>query len=62
MYLLEQLFVLSDDKLKVRQEIANIEKELGSKIVIKNFVRFSLGEGIEREEKDFASEVAEAVK
>ncbi len=60
--LLEQLFVLSDDKLKVRQEIANIEKELGSKIVIKNFVRFSLGEGIEREEKDFASEVAEAVK
>ena len=60
--LLEQVFVLSDDKLKVRQEISNIEKQLDTKVVIKNFVRFSLGEGIEREEKDFASEVAEAVK
>ncbi len=60
--LLEQLFILSDDKFKVKQEISKIEKELSTKITIKNFIRFSLGEGIEKEEKDFASEVAEAVK
>ena len=60
--LLEQLFILSDDKFKVKQENSKIEKELSTKITIKNFIRFSLGEGIEKEEKDFASEVAEAVK
>ncbi len=30
----------------------------GAKIVLKDYVRFQLGEGIEKEESDFAAEVA----
>ena len=36
-----------------------MSKELGSDIQIKNFTRFNLGEGIEKDEKNFADEVAE---
>ena len=38
------------------------EKEIGAPAKITGFVRFALGEGIEREESDFAAEVAAAVK
>jgi len=51
--LLEQPFIM-DGKTKVSQII----KDAGDDIVLKNFVRFELGEGIEREEEDFAAEVA----
>ena len=51
--LLEQPFIM-DGKTKVSQII----KDAGDDIVLKDFVRFELGEGIEREEEDFAAEVA----
>lgn len=51
--LLEQPFIM-DGKTKVAQVI----KDAGDDIVLKDFVRFELGEGIEREEEDFAAEVA----
>lgn len=51
--LLEQPFIM-DGKTKVAQVI----KDAGDDILLKNFVRFELGEGIEREEEDFAAEVA----
>ena len=35
-------------------------KEAGASITLKNYVRFQLGEGIEKEETDFAAEVAAA--
>ena len=35
-------------------------KEAGKSIVLKDFVRFQLGEGIEKEQSDFAAEVAAA--
>ena len=51
--LLEQPFIM-DGKTKVAQII----KDAGDDIVLKDFVRYELGEGIEREEEDFAAEVA----
>ena len=55
--LLEQVFVM-DGKTRIKEVIENAAKEIGAPIVLKNFVRFELGEGIEQEEKDFAAEVA----
>ena len=41
---------------------ATATAEAGTKIVLKDYVRFQLGEGIEKEVTDFAAEVAAAVK
>lgn len=58
--LLEQVFVM-DGKTRIKEVIENAAKEIGAPIVLKDFVRFELGEGIEQEEKDFAAEVAAVV-
>jgi len=55
--LLAQTFVI-DGESKVRDIVARAEKEAGAPIKVTRFVRFSLGEGIEKEETDFAAEVA----
>jgi elongation factor Ts len=57
--LLSQLFVM-DNKTPVAQVVEAAGKEAGAKIVLKDYVRFQLGEGIEKEESDFAAEVAAA--
>ena len=59
--LLKQAFVLNPD-LTVEKALAEAEKEIGAPAKITGFVRFALGEGIERETSDFAAEVAAAVK
>jgi elongation factor Ts len=58
--LLSQLFVM-DNKTPVTQVVEQAGKAAGTKIVLKDYVRFQLGEGIEKEESDFAAEVAAAV-
>ncbi len=58
--LLSQVFVM-DNKTPVAQVVDQAGKEAGTKIVLKDYVRFQLGEGIEKEESDFAAEVAAAV-
>jgi len=58
--LLSQLFVM-DNKTPIQQVVDQAGKEAGAKIVLKDYVRFQLGEGIEKEESDFAAEVAAAV-
>ena len=58
--LLSQLFVM-DNKTPIAQVVEQAGKEAGAKIVLKDYVRFQLGEGIEKEESDFAAEVAAAV-
>ena len=58
--LLEQVFVM-DGKTRIKEVIENAAKEIGAPIVLKAFVRFELGEGIEKEETDFAAEVAAVV-
>lgn len=57
--LLSQLFVM-DNKTKVEDVIAAKAKELGAPITLNAYVRFQLGEGIEKQESDFAAEVAAA--
>ena len=37
------------------------KKAVGAKVELVDYVRFQLGEGIEKEESDFAAEVAAAV-
>ncbi|WP_120717593.1 translation elongation factor Ts [Tsuneonella amylolytica] len=59
--LLSQLFVM-DNKTSISDVVAKVGKDAGSPIVLKDYVRFQLGEGIEKEESDFAAEVAAAVK
>jgi elongation factor Ts len=48
--------------LTVEQALKEQEKEIGAPAKITAFVRFALGEGIEKEETDFAAEVAATVK
>ena len=57
--LLDQPFIHEPDK-NVAQAVKEAEGKVGAPIKITGFVRYALGEGIEREEKDFAAEVAAA--
>lgn len=53
----EQIFVI-DGKTKVADAVAAAANEAGAPIVIAGFLRFELGEGVEKGEDDFAAEVA----
>jgi len=55
--LLEQTFVI-DNETKIAKVVENAAKDVGAPVTLAGFVRFQLGEGIEREETDFAAEVA----
>ncbi len=55
--LLTQAFVM-DGKTPVQDVIAKAAKDAGATITLTDYVRFQLGEGIEKEESDFAAEVA----
>lgn len=57
--LLEQLFVI-DGKTKISQVVADAAKTIGKPVKITGFVRFQLGEGVEKAQTDFAAEVAAA--
>jgi elongation factor Ts len=57
--LLSQLFVI-DNKTPIADVVAAAAKEAGGTIVLKDYVRFQLGEGIEKQSSDFAAEVAAA--
>jgi elongation factor Ts len=57
--LLTQLFVI-DNKTPVAEVVASAAKDAGTGIALKGFVRFQLGEGIEKKVDDFAAEVAAA--
>jgi elongation factor Ts len=56
--LLEQIFVI-DGETKVSDVIKKVSKELDQDIKIISFIRYNLGEGIEKNTKNFADEVAE---
>ena len=55
--LLDQVYV-KDGDLTVQKYVDSVATEVGAPIVIKRFVRFETGEGIEKKEEDFAAEVA----
>lgn len=58
--LLEQVFIM-DSETKISALLDKAAKDLGAPVKISGFVKFNLGEGIEKEETDFAAEVAAAV-
>jgi elongation factor Ts len=58
--LLEQTFVLDEAKT-VTQVLKDAEKAVGGAVKLAGYVRFALGEGIEKKKEDFAAEVAAAV-
>jgi elongation factor Ts len=55
--LLEQVFVI-DGETKVGKAVEAAGREAGAPVKLVGFTRMQLGEGIEREESDFAAEVA----
>jgi elongation factor Ts len=57
--LMSQLFVI-DNKTKIEDVVAAEAKAIGAPIELKAYVRFQLGDGIEKKESDFAAEVAAA--
>lgn len=57
--LLSQVFVI-DNKTPIADVVAAAAKQAGGSIVLKDYVRFQLGEGIEKQTSDFAAEVAAA--
>lgn len=59
--LLEQPFVKNPD-LKIADYLKETIAKIGENIVIRRFVRFELGEGIEKKKDDFAAEVAAQAK
>lgn len=58
--LLEQVSVI-DGETRISKVVENAAKDAGAPVKLTGFLRFQLGEGIEKEEKDFASEVAAVV-
>lgn len=58
--LLEQLYVI-DGERKVKAVVADAAKDVGAPVELTGFARFTLGEGIEKEETDLAAEVAAAL-
>ncbi len=58
--LMDQTYVI-DGESKVSKAVEAAAKDVGAPVEVKGFVRFALGEGVEKEESDFAAEVAAAV-
>lgn len=59
--LLEQEYV-RDSALSVKQVIADVAKKVGAAIEVKKFVRYEMGEGIEKRVDNFVDEIAEQMK
>jgi len=58
--LLEQVYII-DGESKVSKVIADAAKTIGAPVKLVGFLRFALGEGIEKAQTDFAAEVAATV-
>lgn len=59
--LLEQVFVI-DGETKISKLLENAAKDIGAPVALISYSRIQLGEGIEKEEVDFAAEVAATAK
>lgn len=55
--LMEQVYVI-DGRTKISDVLKNADKDVGAPVTLAAFTRFTLGEGIEKAEDDFAAEVA----
>jgi elongation factor Ts len=59
--LTKQAFVLNPDQ-SVEEALKEAEKAAGAPVKLKGFVRFAVGEGVEKRQDDFAAEVASMTK
>ena len=59
--LLEQIYVI-DNETRIAKVVEAAAKELGAPVKVTGFVRFQLGEGIDKGTTDFAAEVAAQLK
>lgn len=59
--LLEQKYVKNPD-ITVSEHLKNTVAKIGENLVIRRFVRFELGDGLEKKSENFADEVAAAIK
>jgi elongation factor Ts len=57
----EQIFVI-DGETRIKDVVANAKSEAGAEVTLDGFIRLELGEGVEKEEEDFAAEVASLSK
>ena len=61
--LLDQVYVkAADGKQSVKAYLEQVSKEVGAPVVLKQFIRFETGEGLEKKEENFAEEVAAQMK
>lgn len=58
--LMEQEYV-RDSSISIKQVVAEAEKATGSKIVVSAFVRYEMGEGIEKRHENFAEEIQKQI-
>jgi len=58
----EQPSVVSDEGQTTAQLAEALSAKIGEKISVRRFVRYELGEGIEKKKTDFAAEIAETLK
>lgn len=58
--LLDQDFIKDSDK-KIRDILNDLIAKIGENIKIRRFVRYEVGEGLEKREEDFAEEVAKQI-
>ena len=59
--LLEMAYV-KDDSKKISQLVKEMIAKIGENITVRRFVRFELGEGIQKKEENFAEEVMKQIK
>ena len=60
--LLEQEYVKAENKETVAKYLEMVSKEVGTPVELKRFVRFETGEGLEKKNEDFATEVAAQIE
>ena len=59
--LMKQAFV-KDPSMTIEKLVKDVSAKMGREVSVKRFVRFEMGEGIEKKSQDFAAEVAEQMK
>lgn len=59
--LLDQAFI-KDPSVKIKDLLAQKISKIGENLVIRRFVRYEVGEGLEKKEENFAEEVAKQIK
>ncbi len=59
--LLDQPFI-REPKMTVNEILTNLIAKIGENIKIRRFVRFEVGEGLEKRNEDFAAEVSKQME